>query len=217
MAFNTKPLQDAEALLAKGEYRQASGKLWDAVEMALKSTTQDWGAEGPRDMRRLVEQLYRQTADRDLLRLFSVVESLHSNAAENFMSGEAVQAYAEDARSFIEKLMGAEGAATDAAAPLPVAPPPDQRQSAFAERIASLTKRAARQELLAELRRTEEQLEAVSGERRGGPVIPGFASARIAAVMEQVESGQPQRTAGQGLVRYRTWLLSELLQRALPA
>ena len=89
MAFNTKPLQDAEALLAKGEYRQASGKLWDAVEMALKSATQDWGAEGPRDMRRLVEQLYRQTADRDLLRLFSVVEGLHSNAAENFMSGEA--------------------------------------------------------------------------------------------------------------------------------
>src|SRR5436309_11306977 len=119
MVFNARPLMDADALIEKGDLARASGKLWDAVSQSLKAATGEWMAEGPRDMRRLLDRLFRQTGDRDLLRLYSVVESLRTNASEDFMSAEAVSAYAEDVRTLVEKLAGLSGfAGGQAGAPI---------------------------------------------------------------------------------------------------
>ena len=218
MAINIKHLKDAEALLAQGEFRQASGKLWDAVEVAVKAVTRDWTAEGPRDTRRLVEQLFRESGDRDLLRLYSVVESLHTNAQENFMSGDAVQAYAEDARTFLEILGAlpaastAPGEAAAAGAPPAIGDQLEQRREAMVIRLQGLPRRETRKEILAEVGRTDEQLEAISGSRKNELAVPGFTAARIAGLMREMEGGSPRNVAAVDLLgQYKRWLLGLLI------
>ena len=220
VVMNTKHLKDADALLAKGEFRQASGKLWEAVEIAVKAATRDWSAEGPRDTRRLVEQLFRESGDRDLLRLYSVVESLHTNAQENFMSGDAVQAYAEDAHTFLEKL-GALPAAAEAPSGGGAIPAPPsheqqlgQRQQSMVSRLEGLPRKQARREIVAEVGRTDEQLEAVGGRRKNELAGPGFTAARIAGLMRELEaSPQGNRAAVDLLGQYKRWLLELLIAR----
>ena len=56
MVFNARPLLDAEALVQKGDLARASDKLWEAVSQSLKAATGEWTAEGPRDMRRLLDR-----------------------------------------------------------------------------------------------------------------------------------------------------------------
>ena len=220
IAMNTKHLKDAEALLAQGEFRQASGKLWDAVEVAVKAVTRDWTAEGPRDTRRLVEQLFRESGDRDLLRLYSVVESLHTNAQENFMSGDAVQAYADDARTFLEKLGALPAGGQPPQGPVPTEPPSagvqlGQRQQAMLTRLQGLARRQTRKEILAEVGRTDEQLEAISGSRKNELAVPGFTAARIAGLMREMEGGSPRNVAAVDLLaQYKRWLLGLLISPA---
>src|SRR3989304_3981963 len=93
MALNGKYLQDAEALLDKGDYSQASEKLWGAAAQVVKAiaATRRWRHSSHRDLREVVGRLFRETGDADLPRLFSVAESLHANFYENYMSGEIVQ------------------------------------------------------------------------------------------------------------------------------
>ena len=106
MALNGKYLQDAEALLDKGDYSQASEKLWGAAAQVVKAiaATRRWRHSSHRDLREVVGRLYRESGDEELPRLFSVAESLHANFYENYMSGDIVQLHAADIRKLVEKL-----------------------------------------------------------------------------------------------------------------
>lgn len=216
---NTRQVQDAEALLAHGDYRLASAKLWDAVAIAVKATAGDWTAEGHRDIRRLVEALYQQSGDRDLLRLFTVVESLGANGRENFMSGDVVKAYAEDARAFLERLATLpEGPAPGIAGP---ADPADaaaaqleQRRGEMRQRLVGLSRKAARREILRELVRTGEQIQATGGRQKTEGAVPGFTAARIAGLMRGLEAASPANPVATDLLgRYQSWLLELLVAR----
>ncbi len=91
----------------RGDYPQASEKLWGAAAQAIKAVAaaRDWRHSVHRDLRRNVERLYQETGDAELPRLFTVAESLHANFYVDFMSGEVVRLHAGDIQRFIEKLM----------------------------------------------------------------------------------------------------------------
>lgn len=218
--FNAKPLRDAEALLDRGDLPRASEKLWDAVTQAVKLATREWTAEGPREMRRLVDRLFRETGDRDLLRLFSVVDSLRANGAENFMSEETLRAHADDARALVEKLVAL--ADRDGAAPAAAGTATPEsllavRQQEFAQRVAGLPRRDSRREVLAELARVEGQLENLKPlNLRHEAAIPGFPESRIASALHRMERLQPEDRATADLARYKTWLLELLVNPSRP-
>lgn len=206
MVFNAKPLQDAAALMDRGDHARASEKLWDAVTLAVKASTGEWNAEGPREMRRLVDRLFRATEDRELLRLYGVAESLRANAAEDFMSGEAVRAYAEDVRVLIEKL-NAMDPGSHVAPALGGPPPAVSRQADFETSLQGLSRREARKEVLAELARIDGQLESLKP-AQAVVGIPGSPEARIANALQQID--RREDPAGHALGLYRQWLLGVL-------
>lgn len=111
MTLNGKYLEQAEALLVAGDYPQASEKFWGAVAEAVKgvAATRRWRHSSHRDLRDVIGRLYRETGDGDLLRLFSVAESLHANFYEDYMSSDVVMAYAEDAKRLVAKLQALAG------------------------------------------------------------------------------------------------------------
>jgi len=194
----------------RGDYARASEKLWDAVTQSVKVATREWAAEGPREMRRLVDRLFRATDDRDLLRLYGVAESLRANAAEDFMSADAVRAYAEDVRALIDKLHAIANF-DEAQAPPPASPEAvlAVRQHDFEQHIQGLSRRETRKEVLAELASIDGQLDGLKPPGRKQAAIPGSPEARIANALRQMESC-PEDPTGQELGLYRQWLLGVL-------
>lgn len=215
MVINVKQLRDAEALVEKGDLARASDKLWDAVTQAVKVSTKEWTAETPREIRRLVERLFRETGDRDLLRLYSVVESLKANASDDFMSAEAVRAYTDDVRELIEKLYAVPGVdGAQAPSPAPVSPEEavETRRRTFSARVERLTRREVRKELLAELARVDGQLDNLKPGSAQAQV-PGLPESRIARAMNQLERQRPEDPAAVELGLYKQWLLGLMLQK----
>ena len=106
MALNGKYLEDADKLLAEGDFVQASEKYWGAVAEMVKAIAEQrgWRHFSHRELREAVSRLRRETGDDDLLRLFGLAEALHPNFDENWMQPEDVQIHAEDAHKFVEKL-----------------------------------------------------------------------------------------------------------------
>ncbi len=214
MVFNARPLLDAEALVQKGDLVRASDKLWEAVAQSLKAATGEWVAEGPRDMRRLLDRLFRQTGDRALLRLYSVVESLRANAGEDFMSAEAVSAYAEDVRSLVEKLAGiSPDDVGQASSPVRGEEVLAARQQHFQKRIGALSRRESRREVLAEMARVEAQLENMKPSGRPEMSVPGMPEARIAMALQRAQRQQKAEPAAQELGLYKDWLLGLIVNR----
>jgi len=106
MALNEKYLRDADRLLADGDYVQASEKYWGAMAEIVKAIAalRGWKHFSHRELREAVSLLREETGDADVIRLFSIGESLHANFYENFMKPDDVKIYAEDAHSFVDKL-----------------------------------------------------------------------------------------------------------------
>jgi hypothetical protein len=106
MALNVKYLEDADKLLAEGDFVQASEKYWGAVATLLKAiaTQRRWRHSGHRELWDVVHRLRQETDDPELVTLFSVAESLHANFYENWMAPEIVQDQARKAHVLIEKL-----------------------------------------------------------------------------------------------------------------
>ena len=99
-------LEDGTALLARGDYPRAAEKLWGAAAQAIKAVAAQrrWLRSSHRDLRGVIDRLYRETGNQDLPRLLSTAESLHANFYEDFMSGEVVQLHAGDVRRLVEQL-----------------------------------------------------------------------------------------------------------------
>jgi hypothetical protein len=106
MALNGKYLEDADRLLAAGDYPQASEKYWGATAEAVKALVEarHWRHSSHRDLRSAVSRLYRETDDAKYLDYFSNAEALHANFYEDFLEPEDVRHYATRIRSLVEKL-----------------------------------------------------------------------------------------------------------------
>lgn len=105
MALNTKYLRDGEILLAQGDYSQASEKFWGAVTTLVKAAAvrRRWQHSTHRDLHVIVDRLFQETGDTELVRLFAAAESLHANFYEDFLTPEVVQHFAGQTKRLIEK------------------------------------------------------------------------------------------------------------------
>jgi hypothetical protein len=106
MKLYERYLKDAEELTAKGDFVQASEKYWGAVTAILNAIGEirGWDHYTHRDYNVIIENLYEETGDKDLLADFSIAERLHSNFYHNFMRKSAFGYHRERVSRLIEKL-----------------------------------------------------------------------------------------------------------------
>jgi len=99
-------MRDAEDLYAKGDLPQAGEKHWGAVAALLNAVGEALGLEhhSHRDYQLIIQRIYRDTRDVEVLRLFGMVERLHANFYHNFLDKETFDCHREDALALIEKL-----------------------------------------------------------------------------------------------------------------
>src|SRR5688500_3871631 len=104
MALNGKYLEDADKLLAEGDFVQASEKYWGAVAEMVKAIAEErgWRHFNHRELREAVSRIANEMDDADVRRLFSIAEALHANFYENWMQPDDVRVHAEDAHRFVD-------------------------------------------------------------------------------------------------------------------
>lgn len=104
--LNSKYLKEAEGLLVKKDYAQASEKLWGACAEIIKAVAAKRGLElgSHRSLGDFVVKLHREHSDWGLMGTFREVNALHTNFYENWLPPEVVVDGAKVAKDFIEKL-----------------------------------------------------------------------------------------------------------------
>lgn len=106
LELNNKFLQEAETLLEKGDYVQASEKFWGASAQMVKAVAARRGIElrSHGELYRFVQQLREELQDPELSRLFSIASALHQNFYENWLPGGTVVDNAEAIRELMRRL-----------------------------------------------------------------------------------------------------------------
>jgi HEPN domain-containing protein len=99
-----KSLREAEELLARGDYVQASEKAWGAAAQIIKAVAAKKEKElrSHGDLWQFVSEIAGE--DRELRRLWSTANSLHQNFYEGWMPPEDVRYAVEDVKQFVERL-----------------------------------------------------------------------------------------------------------------
>ena len=106
LKLHERYLQEAEQLYAKGDLPQAGEKYWGAVTVLLNAIAERRGLPhySHRDYAELIETLYEETKDRDLVVWFSLAERLHANFYRNLMEREGFDLHKEAVLKLVEKL-----------------------------------------------------------------------------------------------------------------
>jgi PaREP1/PaREP8 domain containing family protein len=99
-----KFLREAEELLARGDYVQASEKAWGAAAQIVKAVAAKRGKElkSHGDFWRFVLEVV--DGDDELRRLWHVANTLHQNFYEGWIPPEGVKLAVEDVRRFVKKM-----------------------------------------------------------------------------------------------------------------
>jgi len=106
MQLAEKYLAEAEELYAKGDLLQAGEKYWGAVAALLNAVAEKRGRPHytHRDYAVLIDELYEETGDRELVVWFSMAERLHANFYHNFMGKRQFDLHREAVLKLVEKL-----------------------------------------------------------------------------------------------------------------
>ncbi|MEM4424123.1 PaREP1 family protein [Pyrobaculum sp.] len=106
LKLHEKYLQEAERLYAMGDLPQAGEKYWGAVTALLNAIAEKRGMPhySHRDYADIIEVLYAETKDRELLVGFSLAERLHANFYHNFMKRESFEFHREAVLRLVERL-----------------------------------------------------------------------------------------------------------------
>jgi hypothetical protein len=106
LELNDKYLREAEALVDKGDYVQASEKFWGATAEIVKAVAAERNVEirSHGELHGFVTRLGRELHDPGLLRLFASASALHQNFYENWLPPEMVENYGEAVRELVERL-----------------------------------------------------------------------------------------------------------------
>jgi uncharacterized protein (UPF0332 family) len=104
--LNDKYLRDAEDLLQKGDFVQASEKFWGAAAEMVKAMAAKRGKEirSHEGIYSFVDKLSEELNDPELLRLFGLASALHQNFYENWLSPKMVANYGEAVKELVAKL-----------------------------------------------------------------------------------------------------------------
>jgi uncharacterized protein (UPF0332 family) len=99
-----KFLREAEELLAKGDYLQASEKAWGAAAQMVKAVAAKKGKElkSHGDLWRFVLEVAGE--NNELRRLWHVANTLHQNFYEGWIPPEGVRRAMEDVKQFINMM-----------------------------------------------------------------------------------------------------------------
>jgi len=104
--LNGKYLRDAEALLKKGDYQQASEKFWGACAEIVKAAAakKEKRLKTHEELWDFVAELDNRHPSLDLGRDFGAANHLHANFYEEDLSPAAVLILVEAARDFVRKM-----------------------------------------------------------------------------------------------------------------
>jgi len=103
-----KYLREAEDFYKKGDLVQAGEKLWGALTALLNAIAEKRGLPhySHRDYAVIIDELYRETKDRDLVIGFGLAERLHANFYHNFISKDQFDLHREEVLKLIKKAKG---------------------------------------------------------------------------------------------------------------
>ena len=106
LSLSDKYLREAEDLIKKGDYVQASEKAWGAASQVVKAVAAKRGEElrSHGELHRFVAELRRGIRDAELCTLWASATSLHQNFYENWLPSETVNDWIENVKKFVEKL-----------------------------------------------------------------------------------------------------------------
>jgi hypothetical protein len=106
MKLSEKYLRDAEDLLAKEDYIQASEKLWGSAALMVKAVASSRGVAvlSHGELFSFVRRLGEEENEPELRRLFSVASALHQNLYENWLHKDVIKEYSEDIKQLISIL-----------------------------------------------------------------------------------------------------------------
>jgi len=106
LKLSEKYLRDAEELLARGDYVQASEKGWGAAAQMVKAVAAREGRElkGHAELWEYMDELAERAGDVMLRFLWRTANALHQNFYEGWMPPREVELAVRDVKVFVEKL-----------------------------------------------------------------------------------------------------------------
>jgi uncharacterized protein (UPF0332 family) len=104
--LSEKYLKEADDLLAKGDYVQASEKLWGAAALMVKAVAASRGVSisSHGELFSFVRRLGEEERNPELRRLFSVASTLHQNFCEGWLREDVIKEYSEDVKQLVAEL-----------------------------------------------------------------------------------------------------------------
>ena len=99
-------LRQAQAEFARGDRLQASEKAWGAAAHGVKAVAQHrgWRHDEHRYLFEAIDKIYSETGDREVLVLFQIANSLHTNFNEDWQTVNQVQKGIERVEVLLGKL-----------------------------------------------------------------------------------------------------------------
>jgi len=106
LKLSEKYLRDAEELLARGDYVQASEKAWGAAAQMVKAVAAREGRElrSHAELWGYMDELAERAGDVMLRYLWRTANALHQNFYEGWMPPREVELAVRDVKVFVEKL-----------------------------------------------------------------------------------------------------------------
>lgn len=106
LKLNHKYLEEAEALIKRSDFVQASEKLWEAAAEIVKAIAAQRGIEikSHGELYKFVAKLKAELEEPELTRLFAAAGALHQNFYENWLPSEVVIDYGEAVKELVVKL-----------------------------------------------------------------------------------------------------------------
>ena len=106
LKLNNKYLDEAEELIKKKDYVQASEKLWGAAAEIVKVAAAKRGIEikSHGELYKFVAKLKTELGDPELSRLFGLAGALHQNFYENWLAPATVVDHAEPVNALVAQL-----------------------------------------------------------------------------------------------------------------
>jgi len=101
-----KYMREAEELLAKKDYVQASEKAWGAASQMVKALAAKEGRElrNHASLWKYVDEVAERLGDVELRHLWGRANNLHQNFYEDWMPPREVELSVKDVKAFLEKL-----------------------------------------------------------------------------------------------------------------
>jgi uncharacterized protein (UPF0332 family) len=106
LKLSEKYMREAEDLLAKGDYAQASEKAWGAAAQIVKALAAREGKEirSHASLWEYVDELAEKLGEIELRHLWGRANNLHQNSYENWMPARDVRLAVNDVKMFVERL-----------------------------------------------------------------------------------------------------------------